>query len=592
MNTCKKQFFFFCCILISMATTAQKDLLADSLLRNTQTASTPEEKVEAFSRVADYHFNSNDSISKYYHLKTVETAEISRDRKLIIRTWLKLANRYLNNSAKKENLLKARDAANKGLDIALAEKLDEQSAFCQLTIARCWRLEGNNAKALEILNGVNNIAANTSNDSLKVRTFNALGDAYSMQSDNLQAFRNYMNALEIAENSGRHKDISQCYDNLSAFYQGIKQYEKAKDYAFRSLALDSTNKNWHSVLDDYNNIGKIYSAEKNIDMALYFFEKSIQKADAIGFEKYKINCYANITNMYFFAERYQEGLNYMQSNPALANFMITAGMESMIDFAKGSVYNQTGKLDSAGFYLKKSQPFFEQVMGVFNRFGFYSVYATYLKKRNDYAGAMSYLQKARSIADETKNMELLKYVYQQMDTLSALSGKYQLAYEYRGVARKFSDSLESLTKEKDLLAIEIDKENRQKEKKALEATQAKTRRHNIQYLGITAAIASIFILLVTAGLLSVSRGTVRIIGFFAFIFLFEFIILLADNQIHHWTHGEPWKIMAIKILLIALLLPLHHYLEHKVIHYLNEKNMLRIKKKNEANMQETTKMAG
>ena len=54
----------------------------------------------------------------------------------------------------------------------------------------------------------------------------------------------------------------------------------------------------------------------------------------------------------------------------------------------------------------------------------------------------------------------------------------------------------------------------------------------------------------------------------AFILLFEFIILLADTWIHNFTHGEPWKVLAIKVALIAILLPLHHFLEERVIHYI------------------------
>jgi hypothetical protein len=57
-------------------------------------------------------------------------------------------------------------------------------------------------------------------------------------------------------------------------------------------------------------------------------------------------------------------------------------------------------------------------------------------------------------------------------------------------------------------------------------------------------------------------------GFFSFIFLFEFIVLIADHKILEITHGEPWKILLIKIFLIALLLPFHEWLEKKVIEYL------------------------
>jgi len=88
-------------------------------------------------------------------------------------------------------------------------------------------------------------------------------------------------------------------------------------------------------------------------------------------------------------------------------------------------------------------------------------------------------------------------------------------------------------------------------------------------MGFTAGIAALFVMLVMLGFFMVSPRTIRAVGFFSFIFLFEFIILLADKQIHEWTHGEPWKILLIKIFLAAVLLPLHHWLEHKVIHYLS-----------------------
>jgi hypothetical protein len=95
-------------------------------------------------------------------------------------------------------------------------------------------------------------------------------------------------------------------------------------------------------------------------------------------------------------------------------------------------------------------------------------------------------------------------------------------------------------------------------------------------MGITAGIGAVFIVLVMLGAFSVSKTTIRIIGFFAFIFLFEFIILLADHKIHDATHGEPWKILAIKILLISLLLPFHHWLEEKVIHILTERKLIKV----------------
>jgi hypothetical protein len=126
---------------------------------------------------------------------------------------------------------------------------------------------------------------------------------------------------------------------------------------------------------------------------------------------------------------------------------------------------------------------------------------------------------------------------------------------------------------------EVDNERQRAEKIHAARVEETRRRHNLQYMGITAAIASIFILLVMAGAFRVSARTIKILGFFAFIFLFEFIILLADNQIHHLTHGEPWMVLAIKIVLIAMLLPLHHWLEEKAVHYLTSKSILKINRR-------------
>ena len=185
------------------------------------------------------------------------------------------------------------------------------------------------------------------------------------------------------------------------------------------------------------------------------------------------------------------------------------------------------------------------------------------------------MNKASVIADETRNIQLQEKVAKFLDSMYRRTGNYEKAYTYNVKYHQYKDSLNQLSKEKDLMILEVDNENKRKEREAKLAEERKIRRHNVQYLGITAAIAAVFIILVMAGFFKVSVSVIRIIGFFAFIFLFEFIILLADNQIHNLTHGEPWKVFGIKIVLIAMLLPLHHWIEHKVIHYLTKHHMLK-----------------
>ena len=183
------------------------------------------------------------------------------------------------------------------------------------------------------------------------------------------------------------------------------------------------------------------------------------------------------------------------------------------------------------------------------------------------------LDKAMALADETKDLEWQQDIAKKLDTVYATLGDFKQSRLYSSLYHSYKDSLQKLGEEKDLLQMELaDEEQRQKRIEREEA-EALRERHNIQYLGITIAIAVVFLLLVLMGTFRVSETTIKIMGFFAFILLFEFIILIADNKIHHWTHGEPLPILGIKIVLIAILLPLHHWLEHKVVHYLASRRL-------------------
>lgn len=68
--------------------------------------------------------------------------------------------------------------------------------------------------------------------------------------------------------------------------------------------------------------------------------------------------------------------------------------------------------------------------------------------------------------------------------------------------------------------------------------------------------------------------TIKMVGFFAFLMFFEFIFLICKKNLYAITHGEPWKDLLFMIGLAAILLPLHHWVEHKVLHILTTQNRL------------------
>jgi hypothetical protein len=178
--------------------------------------------------------------------------------------------------------------------------------------------------------------------------------------------------------------------------------------------------------------------------------------------------------------------------------------------------------------------------------------------------AKSFADSAASLEDEQETRQKLYEYYEN-------AGDYKQALVYYKQLNKYKDSLDNLSKQKDLLTVEIENTNRRIERQKLHEEEATRTRNNLEYMGITAAIAIVFIFLVILGVFKMSAGVIKALGFFAFIFLFEFIVLLLDNQIHELTGEEPWKVLGIKIIIIAVLLPLHHKMEERVTHYLTSK---------------------
>jgi hypothetical protein len=78
------------------------------------------------------------------------------------------------------------------------------------------------------------------------------------------------------------------------------------------------------------------------------------------------------------------------------------------------------------------------------------------------------------------------------------------------------------------------------------------------------------------GMFPISKLTIKVLGYFFFISLFEFIVLVLDNNVlHSITHGEPLTLWLIKIGLIGMLVPLQHFLEHTLIKFLESRKLLR-----------------
>jgi len=95
----------------------------------------------------------------------------------------------------------------------------------------------------------------------------------------------------------------------------------------------------------------------------------------------------------------------------------------------------------------------------------------------------------------------------------------------------------------------------------------------LQYTLITLGLISFFILfLLLSRSIITNVKLIAFLGILALLIVFEFLNLFLHPYLQKITHHQPMLMLAAMVIIAALLIPLHHRLEHWVTHKMVEKN--------------------
>lgn len=569
----------FCLTLSILYGFPQTDTTAIRLEKELNAAKTDAAKIASLKDLIDHTIITNPPLGEKYINQLVFLAEETRERKLMAEVRIHIARAYLNQGGVQSLLDKSNTYAEEALKISKGvEGLQKEEIGSLLTLTRIHRNSGRGEKAIEVNAEAITLANDLGDDSLRVTSHLAMGRNYLFRDEKLSAFKNYLAALNIADQS-KHKDknwlVISCYRNLADFFASLENYDKAIDYYTKIIAYDKEQKNFTDLMNNTRLIGDLHRNAKRYDVATNYFERSIKMADSLKSFEGKVQGTMSILNSIFASGDFKKGVAYFDQHPEIDTFLKKLNLSYVIDKARAGIYTELGKFDSAKIYYKKVLPILELETNPYTKMQFYYEYGWAQRKMGNLPAAISSIEKSKQLGEQTNNLKWLQEVAKMLDSCYQESGDYKKALYYSNMSLKLKDSLTNLSKAQDLISMEIDSENKRKERRLKEEEEALQRRHNIQYSAIVVSILFLFILLASFGFLRVPINWIKVLGFFSFIFFFEFIILIADQQIHHATHGEPWKILAIKVGLIAILLPLHHLIEKKVVNLITEQRLKR-----------------
>ncbi len=536
----------------------------DSISKIASKAKTIAAKCNYYFDIARLYRGQNREKETEYINKAIFEAEQIRDRKLIATMYRKSAEQWLSlpNNIERQEL--ALTVIDKGLVIAKDVQYNMEVASLLQKKAATFRNMGKLSEAIKLHEESVNYADISNSDSLKISVQISYANSLLAKDENLAAFKKFMLALNLAEIVKDNKLKVSLYERIASFYAKINQTEKAKDYYVKAIDQAKAIKDSNNEVYNYANIIALYAKNKDFDIAKEYLKILNKRVGANEtFKQFALNSELQI--VYYEDEKNLS--DFFKKNPQILDSYKKYNMLSEYDRIKGIIFTFEGKMDSALYYLNLAKKVINpnDINSIIN---LNSSYAIFLEKNKKYVEAANYLELNIPLAKQMQSLTGEKELYKELDSLYIKGGDKQKEVANKLLLFAAKDSLDKQQKANDLLTVEIDIENKRAEREKIAYEEKVRSRNNLQYMGITGFIFALFILLAALGKFKVKPWFIKALGFISFILLFEFIILLIDHQLHAVTHGEPLPILIVKIVIIAFLLPFHHWLEHKVMQYL------------------------
>lgn len=563
--------FFLLCF--KSITFSQPDRKIDSLNSLLQKSVTADEKVAIYAKLAELYFiyqldKKGDSILQ----KQLQIAEFSNNTDLILQALFGTAILNVSTYRSSESFEIALKFINKGLLYAKQISREDLITVSYIRLAGIFRKRGQIDNGFYHANFAFTSSLNINNDSIKILATIELGDAYNARGESLLAFKAYTSAYDKSVELEYTILQSEVLHSFSELYKTLGNKIAAKENLIASMDLNKKFQNDEGLIKDYIDLSRLTDE-------LEYLNKGLALAEKLKLEKYIIRCKQIMWGYYTYVIANSDStLQFLNRNPDVKQTYINAGI-SKYNWMMGSVFHYANKPDSALHYLKIAETGFNKDFDVKARQALYEEIADCYKLKKQYAQSIHYYEKANDLLLEDFDIGFAANYASSLSSLYENIEDFKNAFIYAKKSKNLKDSLQKLSNLRDITLIEVDNEKKKHDLELAVSEASKIKTRNLQYMAITIAITIIFLLLIIIGMFPTSRISIKLMGYFAFISLFEFFIVIFDSFIHELAHGEPLKIWLCKVALIAMMVPFQHYLEHGLVTFLESGKFKKLRSK-------------
>ena len=378
----------------------------------------------------------------------------------------------------------------------------------------------------------------------------------------------------LLNQSNKNKDIlteASAYCFIGFGYRMAGNFIKGLEYHQKALALAEKGGNFSILAMAKNQMGHIYRDREEYDEGLKLYSSALFDSERGKNNMVKAWPLMNIGAMYLKMSKPDSALSYLQRSYVLTLKYDTLDLPYVL-WNLGGVHSLMGNAALAITYYNMSIQKAKAGNRIRQLNWAYVGLAEHYKRMKQPDSCLFYAKKSVAAVQNTaysflsiNPARLLTDMYEKINCDSTL--------KYAAIYKNANDSLYSKKANQQIQLMTFDENLRQQEVAAEKIKAEDERKQNIQY----ALIALGIIVLLTLYLL-LSRSFItntKLIEFFgvvALLIVFEFLNLLLHPFLERITHHSPVLMLLALVCIAALLVPLHHKVEHWATAKLVEKN--------------------
>ena len=381
--------------------------------------------------------------------------------------------------------------------------------------------------------------------------------------------------FDLLDYFGRKNDITGiAYARLyiGANSERIGEYSTALKYAIPALERFEEIKDTFGIINGLITIGNSFTNSANLEQGLTYWKKSLPIAKQYQNDFTYTTILNNTADCFNKMHLPDSALPYIQEAMRPNHVLKDTGLLAAVSGTLGETYLGLKEYEIARPFLKQSTQYAKQSNSQFAIAYSLNTLSQSFFETNQFDSSLGYAREALFYADPVYKsimMSAYEWIYKSFEKLN----RQDSVNKYFRLAMNTKDSLFTIEKNRNIQSLNFHEQIRQKEIESEKNILIQKRRQNLQYalIALGLIIFGILFLLLSHTLIA-NQKLITFLGAIALLMVFEFINMYLDPFLAGLTHNSPVMMLLVAVAIAAMLVPVHSWLEKRIIHRLVEKN--------------------